>query len=160
MIYPTDDLRTALDERVDALSGPFPPVIGRVDHGLHNLLLDPDTGAITGVVDWGFTLSVPPAYDLACVAANVAADPWSVHPETPDRRESVRTALCEGYRAAGEPAVVDRYRQHRRTYELLALVRGMAHLDSAPETTMPGATPAEVDAAAAAYRDLAAAALD
>lgn len=155
----TEAVGATLRERVDSLEGPFPPVLGRVDHGLHNVLLDPETGAVTGVIDWGFTLSVPAAYDLACVEANLATDPWSVHPETPNRRAAVGTALLDGYRERGRSAVVDRYGDHRSTYELLALVRGMTQLDSAPETTMPGATPAQVDAAAAAYRETVAAAL-
>lgn len=146
----TPALRTALDERIDALSGPFSPVLGRVDHDLQNLLLDRETGSITAVIDWGFTLSVPPAYDLACVAANLSAGPWSVHPDAPDRRESIRAALLDGYASA----VVEQYRDHGGAYDLLALVRGMTHLAAASETSMPGATDAAVDAAAAAYRDL------
>ncbi|WP_247730686.1 phosphotransferase family protein [Halovivax limisalsi] len=150
----TGEIRPTIRDRLESLDGPFDPVLGRIDHGLHNVLLDPETGALTGVIDWAFTLSVPPIYDLGCVAANLSLGPWSIHPSAPDRRRAIREALLEGYRAGGRTVDVDRYHRHRSAYELLALVRAMNHLDLVTDMAMPGATAAQVDEAAAAYRRL------
>ena len=100
----TDEIRPTLLEPVESMAGPFEPVLGRIDHGLHNVLLDAETNEITGVIDWAFTLSVPVAYDLVCVEANLSLDPWSVYPDTPNRRQLVGRCLREGYRAASETA--------------------------------------------------------
>ncbi len=40
----TPELERWVESRIDALDGPFDAVLGRNDHGLHNLLLDPETG--------------------------------------------------------------------------------------------------------------------
>lgn len=146
------EIRPVLLDRIASLEGPFEPVLGRIDHDLQNLLMDPDTGTITGMIDWAFTLSVPPAYDLVCVDSALTRGPWSVHPETPDRRAVVGPALLEGYREHGRSAVVDRVTEHGPAYALLARVRSMNHLALATEMTMPGATAAQVDATARAYR--------
>lgn len=149
----TDEISSVVRSAIESMDGPFDPRLGRIDHGLHNLLCEPPTGTITGVIDWGFTLAVPPAYDLACVEANLSLDPWSVHPGTPTRRQLVRTNLLEGYRTNGGSGVLKQYHNHRSVYELVAVVRAMNHLDSVTELAMPDATEQQVDEAARAYRD-------
>ena len=155
----TGMVRPILRDRIESMDGPFRPALGRIDHGLHNLIVDPETGEITGLIDWAFTHSVPAAYDLVCVEANLSLDPWSVYPETPDRRELVRTSLLDGYRSHGSAAVIDRFHRHHDGYELLALCRAMNHLDRLPEFVMAGATDEQVDATASAYRELIAASI-
>lgn len=150
----TEEIRPVLFEAIDSMNGPFHPVIGRIDHGLHNILIESETGAITGVIDWAFTLSVPAAYDLVCVETNLSLGPWSVHPSAPDRRQLVRRSLLEGYQEMGQSVVLDQFHQHHSAYELLALLRAMNHLDLATELSMPDATEQHVDAAAKAYRRL------
>lgn len=149
----TADARTALFDRVASIDGPVDPAFGRIDHGLHNVLLEPESGAITAVIDWAFTLSVPPAYDLVCVGVNLSLEPWSAHPDSPDRRDLVRRCLREGYRERGDADVLERLRRHGPAYELLALVRAMVHLDTVTEMAMPEASEAEVDAVADVYRE-------
>ncbi len=143
-----------VDTLVDDFSGPYESVIARVDHGLNNILVDPETGRITGVIDWAFTLSVPPAYDLACLEANLAMDPWSVHPSTPDRRELVREKLREGYRLKQGAEIDEQLDRNHSVYMLIAILRAMNHLDAMPEFVMDGANEADVDVAAKAYRRL------
>ena len=150
----TGTVRPTVLEWIESMDGPFRPALGRIDHGLHNCIVEPESGEITGLIDWAFTLSVPAAYDLVCVEANLSLGPWSVHPETPDRRELVRTSLLDGYRSRGSADVLDRFHRHHDVYELLALCRAMNHLDRVPEFVMSGATDAQVDATATAYRDL------
>jgi hypothetical protein len=130
-----DDWRRALDARIDALRDArdrgdvaFEPVLARIDHGLHNVVLASDRGDVAGIIDWAFALATTPGYDLA-VVADVLAEGLRVHREDhPDRRDRVRDALLEGYRVTAG-AVPDEYRVHRECYELLATVRGMNHLD-------------------------------
>jgi hypothetical protein len=130
-----DEWRRALDAHVDALrdardgdEDAFEPVLARIDHGVHNVVLESDRGAVAGVIDWAFTLAATPAYDLV-VVADVLAGGLQVHRvDHPDRRDRVREALLDGYRAT-TGAVPDEYHAHRACYELLATVRGMNHLD-------------------------------
>ena len=150
----TGQIRPVVDTLVDELDGPYTSVIARVDHGLHNILVEPDNGRITGVIDWAFTLSVPPAYDLACVEANLALGPWSMHPSTPDRRWLVQENLYEGYRVEARSEGDGQIDRNRSVYMLIAVLRAMNHLDAMPEFVMAGATEAEVDASAQAYRQL------
>lgn len=121
----TPKVRTAFEQRLDGLDGPFSPVLGRIDHGLHNLLVD---DGVAGMIDWAFTLASTAGYDLATVAYVLAGGPSTALPDAPDRRELVRTAMLEGY---SEIATVPReYRDNRELYELLALVRASNHLDA------------------------------
>lgn len=156
----TKKIRPIILESVESMDGPFHPVLGRIDHGLHNLLIEAETGAITGMIDWAFTLSVPAVYDLVCVEANLSSDPWSIHPATPDRRQLIRTALIEGYQETGQSVVIDQFQQHQTAYELLCLLRTMNHLDLVTEMAMPDATEAQVGATAQEYRNLVAELLD
>ena len=150
----TEQIRPVIDTLVDGLDGPYTSVIARVDHGLHNILVDSERGRITGVIDWAFTLSVPPAYDLACVEANLALGPWSLHPSTPDRRGLVQANLYDGYRFEAPSDVEQQVERNRSVYMLVAVLRAMHHLDAMPEFVMAGANEDEVDASARAYRQL------
>ena len=111
-------------ERVESLTGPFSPVLGRNDHGFHNLLLDPDTGDITAMLDWAYTLAVPPAYDFQFGEYLFSGAFLSAIPDVPDRREMVRNAMLSGYRSTA-PQLVDVVSTYRPLYELLAMVRIM-----------------------------------
>jgi aminoglycoside phosphotransferase (APT) family kinase protein len=120
----TPILRAFFDAGIEALEGPFEPALGRNDHGLHNLLVEPDTGAVTAMLDWGYTLAVPPAFDVAFAVYLYGGSFLAGLPEVRDRRALVRSALVSGYRevaperagvaAAAEPV-----------YEALAAVRIM-----------------------------------
>lgn len=127
----TPRVRGVLEDDVDDLAGPFEPRIARIDHGLHNLTCDPATGELTGIYDWGFTLATPPAYDVACVLANFTLDPWTIHPDTPDREALVRSAFRDGYAAVGDATVLDQYDANRACYDRLCLTRAMGQLELA-----------------------------
>lgn len=148
----TDEVRPILHERIDDLSGPFAPSLGHIDCQLENTLHDPDTGEVTGMIDWAFTLAVPPAYDLVSVGRSMAGGPWAFVPETAAVHDLVRGALLAGYRDAGGEASLDQYRRNADCYELLSLVRTMTHLEE--WLGMKGATDEQVDAAAARMRSL------
>jgi aminoglycoside phosphotransferase (APT) family kinase protein len=142
----TPRLRSALDTEIDALSGSFAPVLGRIDHGLHNLLVEPDTGRLDAMLDWAFTLAVTPAYDLSCVEFVLGGRARSGLADTPDRHRLVRTALLDGYRSSTTvPGELD---DHRRLYDLLMYVRSMNHLDAG----VAAVADEHLDAAAAGHR--------
>lgn len=125
----TPELRRWVDARIEALEGPFEPALGRNDHGLHNLLVDPETGSVTGVLDWGYTLVVPPAFDVEFAAYIYSGGYLAGLPGVRDRRSLVRRALLAGYREAvpdGAGAVESR----EPLYELLAMVRVMNDVDA------------------------------
>lgn len=132
-------LRPWVRERIEGMAGPFPSVLGRIDHGVHNLLVDPDTGGVEAVLDWGFTLAVAPGYDLQCVEYVLSGAVLGAAPDPPDRRELVREAMREGYRSSGASYPRDELSAHRPLYELLAIVRAMVHLDAGVAKVPAGA---------------------
>ncbi|WP_435175052.1 phosphotransferase family protein [Halorussus sp. AFM4] len=111
-------------ERLDQRDGGFSPVLGRNDHGLHNVLVDADTGDLTALLDWAYTLAVTPAYDLQFAAYLFGGGFLSAIPEVADRQEMVRDALLAGYRSTA-PDLADDAATYRPLYELLAMVRIM-----------------------------------
>jgi aminoglycoside phosphotransferase (APT) family kinase protein len=127
----TVDLREWFESGVRDLSGPFEPVLGRNDHGLHNLLVDPADGAITGMLDWGYTLAVPPAFDFEFAVYITSGAFLAGLPDVSDRRSTVRGAMLSGYRE-NAPDLADRVATPEPRYEALAMVRLMndfEHLD-------------------------------
>ena len=131
----TPALRDALDEEVGQVTrdweraapedGAFRPAFGHVDASIENVLHDPATGEVTAVLDWAFTLSTPPAYDLVCVEGSLAGGHWALVPSAPDLAPLVRESLLAGYRPYGPDGVVEQFRAHHDCYALLSLVREM-----------------------------------
>jgi aminoglycoside phosphotransferase (APT) family kinase protein len=134
----TTDLREWFEAGIRALDGPFEPVLGRNDHGLHNLLVDPADGAITGMLDWGYTLAVPPAFDFEFAVYITSGAFLAGLPDVSDRRSTVRTAMLSGYRETA-PDLAEQLSTPEPRYEALAMVRLMndfEHLD-VPEDARP-----------------------
>jgi hypothetical protein len=77
---------------IDDLESPFDPVLGRNDHGLHNLLVSPQTGAVTAILDWGYTLAVPAAFDIEFAVYILSGAFLAGRPDVPNWR-SVDEAL-------------------------------------------------------------------
>ena len=144
----TSRLRTWCDEQLERLSGPFSPVLGRNDHGLHNLLVEPDTGEITAMLDWAYTLAVTPAYDFQFAAYIYSGAFLSGIPDVPDRRELVRDAMAAGYRSTA-PERFDAISTVHPLYEMLAMVRIMNDF----ELLAPKLPDGTVDVAADGLRD-------
>ena len=120
----TPTLREWFDDRTDDLDGPLHPVLGRNDHGLHNLLVDPDTGEITAMIDWGYTLAVPASFDFEFAVYIYSGAYLAGLPGVSDRRDLVREAMLAGYRETA-PGLVDRVNPPRPLYTMLVLVRMM-----------------------------------
>lgn len=122
----TPCLRSAFDEGIETLSGSFTPVLGRIDHGIHNLLLN--QGEISSMLDWGFTLAVTRGYDLECVEYVLSGAVLSAIPGIPDRRELVQEAMLDGSQSTTAPP--EEFHEYHSLYELLSCVRSMNHLDA------------------------------
>jgi len=114
--------------RMGALDGPFDPVLGRNDHGFHNLRLDPEIGETTAMLDWSYTLAVIPGFDLAFATYIYGGGFLAGLPDARDRRRLVRDAMLAGYRSTG-PASVEIESSGWPLYELLAAVRVMNDVD-------------------------------
>lgn len=127
----TDELDRWFEEGIRDLNRPFDPVLGRNDHGLHNLLVDPETGEITAMLDWAYTLAVPAAFDFEFAVYLFSGAFLAGLPDVSDRRTLVRNAMLSGYRTTA-PALVETLSTPEPLYEALAMIRIMndfEHLD-------------------------------
>lgn len=156
---PFDDLTPALEDwcrsALDAVARPHSPVLGRNDHGFHNLLIDRETGDVTAMLDWAYTLAVSPSFDFEYAAYLFSGAFLSGIPEVPDRRELVRAAMLEGYRATA-PDLVEGVASPSPLYELLAAMRVMNDFEQL-RPRLPDGTD---DAVTAGIRDDVASMLD
>lgn len=141
-----DDIEPFLDDRIARLDGPFRPVLGHIDNSVENVRHALETGEITGLLDWAFSLSVTPGYDLAFVEQSLNGGHWRLLPNLPDYTARVRPALLDGYREVGSSRALAELDAHRVLYELLSLCRPMNNLES--WLSVKEATAAQVDAAA------------
>ncbi|WP_440992255.1 phosphotransferase family protein [Haloarchaeobius baliensis] len=144
------DLRPVLDERLDELDGAGEPALCHIDNSLENVLHDPETGEITAMLDWAFTLAATPAYDLVLIERSLNGGQWQFVPSAPDNSALIRNALLEGYARTGSADVLDRLAANRELYELLSVCRSMHLFEMWPN--VKDASEAEVEGAAAAIR--------
>ncbi|MCU4740607.1 phosphotransferase family protein [Natronoglomus mannanivorans] len=124
----TPELNRWIESGIEALDGPFEPVLGRNDHGLHNLLVDPETGEITAMLDWGYTLAVPAAFDVEFAVYLYSGAFLAGLPDVPDRRPLVREAMLSGYRTTA-PDRAEAVSTPEPLYEAIAMVRIMNDFD-------------------------------
>jgi aminoglycoside phosphotransferase (APT) family kinase protein len=136
----TPALEAWFEAGIEDLDGSFDPVLGRNDHGLHNLLIDPESGEITAMLDWAYTLAVPPAFDFHFAVYLFSGAFLAGLPGISDRRSLVREAMLSGY-AAKSPDRAEAISTHEPLYEALAMVRIMNDFDrlDLPDGTEVGA---------------------
>ena len=136
----TPELNRWFEMGIENLKGPFEPVLGRNDYGLHNLLIDPKTGELTAMLDWGYTLAVPAAFDFEFAAYLFSGVFLAGLPNVSDRRPLVREAMLSGYRTL-ESDHAEAVSTPEPLYEALAVVRIMndfrhLNLPNGTETTV------------------------
>ena len=122
-------VRPVLDAHVEDISGELDPVVARIDQSLDNALLDSETGAVTGLLDWEFCVAATPAYDLVFVEHSLAGGHWTLVPGVPDRRAAIRSAMLDGYREVGSAHVDEQFRENYDCYALLANLHAMLNFD-------------------------------
>lgn len=120
----TSELVRSFKTAIEGLDKPFTPVLGRNDHGLHNLLMDSETGEVTGMLDWAYTLAVPPAFDFEFAVYLFSGAFLAGLPDVRDRRPLVREAMLSGYETTA-PDRLDHVAAPEPLYEALAMVRIM-----------------------------------
>lgn len=91
------DLRPAIEAfveaRFDTLERSFTAVLSHIDYKYRNLLVQPETGETTAVLDWGHSSVMEPYYDLVVTEHHLSH--WA--PLRSSDRRRVREALEEGY---------------------------------------------------------------
>lgn len=117
----------AVGARIGGLEGGFTPSLARIDQSLENVLLT--DGRLSAMIDWEFTISATPAYDVVHCVQSLAGGPYLFAPGVPDRRTRVLEAVLEGYREEGPGRVIDQVYANRDCYELLFALRAMANLE-------------------------------
>jgi aminoglycoside phosphotransferase (APT) family kinase protein len=119
----------ALETCIDRIGGDGTPVITRIDQSLDNQVVDPETGAVTGLLDWEFCVAATPAYDISFVAHSLDGGHLTYLPGQPDHHEQILSGVLAGYREAGGEAVVEQFRANRACYELLSLTHKLLNFD-------------------------------
>ncbi len=121
-----EHIREELERRIEALHGPFEPALARIDSSIENVLVMGDR--VVGLLDWEFTLAATPGYDIEHVATSLAGGPYRYAPDYPDRRDSIRDAVLEGYVEADGPTDPAQVRANRECYDILIAARSMVLL--------------------------------
>lgn len=116
------DLAAWIHDRIDDLEGPFDPVLGRNDHGFHNLLVDADEASVTAMLDWAYTLAVPPVFDVEFAVYLFSGTFMTGIRAVKDRRVLVREAFLDGYRRSA-PELASAVETPFPLYEMLARLR-------------------------------------
>lgn len=124
----TPQLRSWAESRLPTVAEPARPVLGRNDHGLHNLLLDAETGEVRAMLDWAYTLAVAPAFDFHYAEYIYGGRYLAGIEAVPDRQSLVRESMLAGYRSVA-PEGVGRVVEPRPLYDLLASMRVMIDFD-------------------------------
>ena len=114
----------------ESLVGEFDPVITRIDHSIDNLLLNPETSEVTGMLDWEFCVAATAAYDLVFVVHSLVDGFWSMLPDTPVHRETTQTSLLAGYEEAGSSQVIEQFHANEECYNLLVDLHSMVNFDN------------------------------
>lgn len=110
------DLKAFIDSRLDTLDRSFVPVLGHIDYKPWNVLIRPESGETTAVLDWGHATTMAPYYDLVLTEEHLSR--WA--PLDSDRREHVRTALAEGYAETNSLERDSQFEERRELYLAVA----------------------------------------
>ena len=138
-------VREHLREAIPALPEPDPPTYNHWDYRYGNLLLDPESGETTAVLDWANLSAADPAYNLAKVEFHLLKPVRDDPERTAELRETFRSAYTRGREDwAFDEATLERM----ATYRLTDRLDAMACLPLWYED----ATPAQRDERAAEHR--------
>ncbi|UPW00822.1 phosphotransferase [Halorussus gelatinilyticus] len=119
-----DDLVPALreyaEDAIPALDGPETASLVHWDYRLGNLLVDPETGETTGVLDWADLLAGDPVYNFATVEDHAVN--WRTR--DPVLRRRLRDAFREAYRA-GRSGDAGGFRDRKHVYHFCNRLHAM-----------------------------------
>lgn len=139
-------LREYLHEAIRAMPEPAQPRWAHGDYRYGNLLLDTETGAIHGVVDWGLLSAHDPAYNLTVVESMLT----SPEEDGQERATTLRERFRRAYKTTRQEwAFDDATRERIDLYRLVYRLDAMACLP----LWYKDATPAERDERAREHRE-------
>ncbi len=128
-------LREYLRKAIPELPNPDPPTYCHGDYRYGNLLVDPDSGEIRAVIDWGQITALEPAHNLAYAESMLLSPERDGERRTEELRETFRTAYTE---ERDDWAFDTARRQRMEVYRLLYRLDAMAclplwHQDATPD---------------------------
>lgn len=122
-------VRTALESRMAAIDEPNMPAIAQFDYNLENVLVDPETDAVCGRIDWEMAgKATDPEWHLTWTEANFC----QTLPLDSRRRDRVKTALYEGYIESNSLDRGSQFAERRRFYHLFREVIATSQLEHFP----------------------------
>jgi aminoglycoside phosphotransferase (APT) family kinase protein len=107
-------IRAFVEARFDTLDRPFTAVLSHIDYKYRNLLVQPETGETTAVLDWGHPTAMEPYYDLIVTEHHLSH--WA--PLRSSDRRRVREALEEGYSQTNTLEQDPAFEERRQLYLL------------------------------------------
>ncbi len=119
------DLRAGLDTHLDAVPTDPDPSLLHADYRFGNLLVDPESGGVRTVLDWGNPSTGHGEYDLVATEQHLCER----LPLDADRRRLVRDALEAGYDEANDLARDDGFEDVRRAYRFVTQLWPLAWFD-------------------------------
>ncbi|WP_049971884.1 phosphotransferase family protein [Haladaptatus cibarius] len=119
------DLRAGLDTHLDAVPADSEPVLIHADYRFGNLLIDPETGAVRTVLDWGNPSTGHSEYDLVQTEQYLCGR----LPLDADRRHLVRNALEAGYGETNDLSRDEGFDAVRRAYLFITQLWPLAWFD-------------------------------
>lgn len=123
-----DEVRTFVNRAVAEL-GNVSVVPAHNDYQPKNVVVDPDSGRVEGVLDWGEMRSVDPVYELATTEHYFSK--WA--PIESDRRRAVRKNLYEGYRRRRTLPDDGRFERRHHLYLLVGVLSSLSWAPYWPE---------------------------
>ncbi|MCO8246861.1 MULTISPECIES: phosphotransferase [unclassified Haladaptatus] len=121
----TDELRAGLDHYLEVVPSDPAPVLLHDDYRFGNLLVDPDTGTVRTVLDWGNQFTGHREFDLATTEHYLCGR----RPLDDERRSIVNEALLSGYAQTDELTRDDGFRCRQRAYRFIGQLSPLAWFD-------------------------------
>lgn len=140
-----DELRGYFEAEIELLDRQFEPALAHNDYRVGNLLVEPETGRTTAILDWGAVFAAHAEYDIVSTEQHLAGHTL---PDD-DRRQLVRERLYAGYERVSTLDRDTEFRRRRRFYLLdtqLSAMRWLPHWHA-------DATPEERDTVARHHRE-------
>lgn len=129
------ELEAFIEPRLDTLDRSFASVLGHIDYKPWNVLIEPETGETTAVLDWGHATAMAPYYDLVLTEEHL--NRWAQLSAA--RRERVRTAIAEGYAETNRLERDPQFNERRELYLAVARLQPLVWFSKWTENVSVGA---------------------
>lgn len=116
------EIEAFVESRIDTLDRSFNAVLSHIDYKYRNILIQPETGETTAVLDWGHSTAMEPYYDLVVTEHHLSR--WA--PRRSSDRRRVRTALEEGYSQTNTLERDSEFEERRELYLLQSYLQPLA----------------------------------